>query len=105
MNCHPDTSETDMEVLALVIDSSFMCYAGACTCPLKRYLPARDYLERYTGVAPHTPQSLQLGIQIERELGNDNAVETYSQILKSKFPRSNESRQFMEGEENGQFAY
>jgi hypothetical protein len=34
MNCHPDTSETDMEVLALVIDSSFMCYAGACTCPL-----------------------------------------------------------------------
>lgn len=72
---------------------------------LKRYLPARDYLERYTGVAPHTPQSLQLGIQIERELGNDNAVETYSQILRSKFSRSNESRQFMEGEENGQFAY
>jgi hypothetical protein len=35
MNCHPDTSETDMEVLALVIDSSFMCYAGACTCPVK----------------------------------------------------------------------
>jgi hypothetical protein len=35
MNCHPDTSETDMEVLALVIDSSFMCYAGACTCPIK----------------------------------------------------------------------
>jgi hypothetical protein len=25
-----------MEVLALVIDSSFMCYAGACTCPIKR---------------------------------------------------------------------
>jgi type IV pilus assembly protein PilF len=72
---------------------------------LKRYLPARGYLERYTEVAPHTPQSLQLGIQIERELGNDNAVETYSQILKSKFPRSNESRQFMGGEENGQFAY
>ena len=37
MNCHPDTSETDMEVLALVIDSTFMCYAGACTCPVNRY--------------------------------------------------------------------
>jgi type IV pilus assembly protein PilF len=72
---------------------------------LKRYLPARGYLQRYTEVAPHTPQSLQLGIQIERGLGNDNAVETYSQILKSKFPHSNESRQFMEGEESGQFAY
>ncbi len=62
---------------------------------LKKYLPARGYLERYAEVAQHTPQSLELGIQIERALGDGEAVAAYSQMLKSKFPDSNEAQQVM----------
>lgn len=62
---------------------------------LKKYLPARGYLERYAEVAQHTPQSLELGIQIERALGDSGAVATYSQMLKSRFPDSSEADQII----------
>lgn len=58
----------------------------------QRYLPARAYLQRYAEIARHTPQSLWLGIRIERELGDKNAVSSYSLYLKSNFPDSDEAR-------------
>lgn len=36
INCLSDTSKTDPQALALVIDSSFRWHGGACTCPLIR---------------------------------------------------------------------
>ncbi len=58
----------------------------------QRYLPARAYFQRYAEIARHTPQSLWLGIRIERELGDKNAVSSYSLYLKSNFPDSEEAR-------------
>jgi type IV pilus assembly protein PilF len=55
------------------------------------YLSARAYLQRYQQVARHTARSLWLGIQIERELGDKNAVSSYALLLKNSFPDSNEA--------------
>lgn len=61
-----------------------------------RYLPARAYLQRYSETARHTPQSLWLGIRIERELGDRNAVSSYSLYLKGGFPDSDEAKLLQE---------
>ncbi|MDP1707926.1 MAG: type IV pilus biogenesis/stability protein PilW [Gammaproteobacteria bacterium] len=57
-----------------------------------RHLPARAYLQRYAEVASHTPQSLWLGIRIERVLGDKDAVASYSVYLKGNFPDSDEAK-------------
>lgn len=55
------------------------------------YLQARAYLQRYEAVARHTARSLWLGIQIERELGDKDAVSSYALLLRNSFPDSNEA--------------
>jgi type IV pilus assembly protein PilF len=55
------------------------------------YLSARAYLQRYQQVSRHTARSLWLGIQIERELGDKNAVSSYALLLKNSFPDSDEA--------------
>lgn len=55
------------------------------------YLSARGYLQRYLEVNKPTPRTLWLGIQIERELGDDNAVSSYSLLLRNNFPDSDEA--------------
>ena len=57
----------------------------------QRYLPARGYIQRYTEVARHTAQSLWLGIQVERELGDKDAVASYTLQLEKNFPDSREA--------------
>lgn len=56
-----------------------------------KYESAHDYLNRYLQYAKHTPRSLWLGIRIERELGNKNAVSSYALLLRNKYPASNEA--------------
>jgi type IV pilus assembly protein PilF len=56
------------------------------------YLSARGYLQRYDEVAKPTAESLWLGIRIERELGDRNAVASYSLLLRNEFPDSNEAK-------------
>ncbi len=46
-----------------------------------RSLPARGFLERYLEVTEPDAGALQLGIAIERSLGNDAAVEDYARRL------------------------
>lgn len=58
----------------------------------KRALAARGYLQRYHEVAEHTARSLWLGIQVERELADRDAVASYSLALRRKFPDSEETR-------------
>lgn len=61
-------------------------------------LSARGFYQRYLAVAPQTPESLWLGIQIERVLGDRSAVGSYSLLLKGKFPDSEEARKLIESE-------
>ncbi|MBI4005271.1 MAG: type IV pilus biogenesis/stability protein PilW [Gammaproteobacteria bacterium] len=56
------------------------------------YDSAHDYLIRYLQYTKHTPRSLWLGIRIERELGNKNAVSSYAMLLRNKYPDSNEAQ-------------
>tara|TARA_R110002096_G_scaffold42642_18_gene114895 strand:- start:2470 stop:3240 length:771 start_codon:yes stop_codon:yes gene_type:complete len=63
---------------------------------LERYLPARGYLQRYLEIGSHTAQSLWLGIRIERELGDKDALASYSLQLEKNYPDSDETRQLLE---------
>lgn len=53
-------------------------------------LSSRAYLQRYLEQSKPTPASLWLGIQNERQLGDQNAVSSYSLMLKNNFPDSRE---------------
>lgn len=55
------------------------------------YLSARAYIQRYQQLSRHTARSLWLGIQIERELGDKDAVSSYALLLKNSFPDSDEA--------------
>ena len=62
----------------------------------EKFLPARGYLQRYIAVAPHTAESLWLGIRIEQQLGDRNTVSSFALLLRNRFPDSNEARQLRE---------
>lgn len=62
-------------------------------------LSARGFYQRYLAQASQTPESLWLGIQIERELGDMDAVASYSLQLKNRFPDSEQARWLIESEE------
>jgi len=53
-------------------------------------LSSRAYLQRYLALSKPTPASLWLGIRNERILGDQNAVSSYSLLLKNNFPDSRE---------------
>lgn len=57
-------------------------------------LSARAYLQRYSSIARHTPQTLWLGVRVERNLGDRDAVASYGMLLKNKFPESNEAAEY-----------
>ena len=64
----------------------------------KRYLPARAYLQRYTEVGEVNPRSLWLGVRVERELGDKDAVASYTMLLKGRYPDSRETQLLLESE-------
>lgn len=65
-------------------------------------LSARGFYQRYLAVAPQTAETLWLGIQIERALGDMDAVGSYSLLLKGRFPDSPEAQKLIESEkQNG----
>lgn len=60
------------------------------------YLSARGYLQRYANVARHSASSLWLGIRIEDQLGDEDALASYALALKSNFPDSDQARLLQE---------
>lgn len=56
-----------------------------------RAMSARGYLQRFQDISRHTPKSLWLGIQVEQELGDADAVSSYALLLKNGFPDSPEA--------------
>lgn len=65
----------------------------------ERHLPARAYLQRYLEGARHTARSLWLGIQVERELGDKDALASYELQLEKGFPDAAETRLLLESRE------
>ncbi|MFV1983167.1 MAG: type IV pilus biogenesis/stability protein PilW [Thiohalomonadales bacterium] len=55
------------------------------------YKPAKRYYSRYLALARQTPESLWMGILIERKYKNKDIVESYSTILRVKHPDSKEA--------------
>ena len=67
----------------------------------RHFLLAQDYYRRYLAVAAQSPGTLWLGIRLEHELGNKDAVASYKLLLKGKFPDSIQTRQLLEWEDDG----
>jgi type IV pilus assembly protein PilF len=56
------------------------------------YWASKGYLQRYLGVAAHTPETLWFAAQAERALGNKELANEYKKLLLEKFPLSNEAK-------------
>lgn len=56
------------------------------------YMGAKAYLERFAQAAKHNAESLWLGVQIERKLGDQESAENYAMMLRGKFPDSAEAQ-------------
>jgi len=61
----------------------------------QRYLSVRAYLQRFEAVSQPNPQSLLLGIQAERKLGDAKAEQRYASSLRAGFPKSREFNQWL----------
>jgi type IV pilus assembly protein PilF len=61
-------------------------------------LSSRAYLQRYSEVGAPTPESLWLGIRVERILGDKSAVSSYGLMLKNNFPEAEETRLYLNSE-------
>lgn len=55
------------------------------------YLRARAFLQRYEAVAKPTPQTLWIGAQTERKLGDLQSARAYERRLRSDFPDAQET--------------
>ena len=57
-----------------------------------QYLSSRAYLQRYAEVAPHTAESLWLGVQTENQLGDRDQQASYGLKLRNNFPDSQQAK-------------
>jgi len=65
-----------------------------------RYMDARAFMERFMSAGQPTAESLYLGMNIERKLGDGQAAERYSAQLHDQFPDSSEARKQAEQARN-----
>jgi len=59
----------------------------------QEFMSARAFLERYAAVGKHTPETLWIGFQTERALGNRDSADDYKERLIISFPASTEALQ------------
>lgn len=62
----------------------------------KNYMSSRAYLQRFQSETKPTPDSLWLGIQVERILGDKDALASYGLALKGRFPDAPETKLYLE---------
>ncbi|MDZ7643222.1 MAG: type IV pilus biogenesis/stability protein PilW [Woeseiaceae bacterium] len=60
-------------------------------------LLARAFLQRYLGNNRATPELLWLAVEIERDIGDERAVNDYENRLLREFPQSDEARRVLQG--------
>jgi type IV pilus assembly protein PilF len=58
----------------------------------EKYLSARAYLQRYAAEAPHTAESLWLGVRTEKQLGDKDMMASYAVKLRARFPDSDQAK-------------
>lgn len=78
---------------ALRIDASSasaLYFMGELGIKSKKYLMARAYMQRYHSVAQQSSKSLWIQIQAEKALGDKAELRKLVEILKNKFPDSDE---------------
>ncbi|MED5509128.1 MAG: type IV pilus biogenesis/stability protein PilW [Pseudomonadota bacterium] len=63
----------------------------------QNFLQARGYIQRYQSAANWTPQALLLAIKNENKLDDQDAVSSYTLILRSRFPDSDELQMVNQG--------
>ncbi len=63
----------------------------------QNYFAANSYLKRYLDVAKHTPQTLWLGVRLQRILGDKDLLASYTLLLRNKFPDSREAKLLLSG--------
>lgn len=61
----------------------------------KDYLRTRAFLQRYEAVGPPTAETLWIGAQTERQLGDRVAALAYERNLRSRFPDSREATELL----------
>lgn len=66
----------------------------------QNYISARAFFERYMEVGRTTPETLWLGLRIERSLGNSAMAQHYARRLKSEYPNASETKELIESERN-----
>jgi type IV pilus assembly protein PilF len=64
------------------------------------YMSARAFLQRYMEVGRTNPETLWLGVRIERGLGNQAQAQHYAQRLKSEYPSAAQTKELLESERN-----
>jgi len=62
------------------------------------YLASRAYIERYRNAARWTAQALLQPVKTEHQIGDKDAVASYSNLLRGRFPDSDESKQVQRGQ-------
>jgi type IV pilus assembly protein PilF len=64
------------------------------------YMSARAFYQRYLEVGRTSPETLWLGVRIERGLGNKAQAQHYAQRLKSEYPSAAQTKELLESERN-----
>ncbi len=67
----------------------------------EHYMNARAFYQRFLSVESQTPESAWLGMRIEHELGNEDAVASYRLLLTNRFAESEQTRRMLEWESDG----
>ncbi len=62
------------------------------------YLQAKAYIERYKAVSAWSPQAVLMSIKTENKLDDQDAVASYSLLLRAKFPDSDQALQVKNGQ-------
>ncbi|MFK5984590.1 MAG: type IV pilus biogenesis/stability protein PilW [Pseudomonadota bacterium] len=58
------------------------------------------YFERFEKLSKHSPDSLWLGINLQRKMGDKNKLSSYILVLKNLYPDADETLFFVEGKQS-----
>lgn len=73
---------------------SVLLFLGELDLERGDYQQARQRLQAYLRQAAHTARSAWLGVQIERVLGDQDALASYALLLRNKFPDSPQAARY-----------
>lgn len=66
----------------------------------RQFMAARAFLSRYEALSTESPDSLWLGVRVERELGDLKSALAYADVLRNRFPESEQAKRLKESQAN-----